>query len=293
MRRTLGELLKGPVPVRAPLALDPLMARLAERAGFEAVYLGGGGLGYAKTFLEANLNATEMAQTGVDIAAATNLPIILDGACGWGDPMHLQRTIRLVEAAGFAAIEIEDQPYPKRAGHHVGEDEIVPIELMEAKIRSAAAARRDPGFLVIARTNAAATDPDEALVRCEAYRHAGADVLMPVTGAVRDPEVLMRLGRELGPPLMFLAPPGGLAHVALTLPELYEAGYRLVTDAMSLHLLVFAALQAGYAELAQPGFQLDPGRPAADWWKLVEQLHETIDLDRLLAFERGVAEAPR
>jgi methylisocitrate lyase len=234
-----------------------------------------------------------MAQTGLEIAAATTLPIILDGACGWGDAMHLQRTIPLVEAAGFAAIEIEDQPYPKSAGHHVGQDEVVPIELMEAKIRSAAAARRSPDFLIIARTNAAATDPDEALARSEAYRCAGADVLMPVTGAVRDPEVISSLGRRLGPPLMYLCPPGGLAHVDLTATELYDAGFRLLVDAMSLHLLVYEILAAGYAELAGPGFRIEPDRPTADWWRLVEQLHETIDLDRLLAVERDAAEAPR
>jgi methylisocitrate lyase len=293
MRPLLRELLAGPRPVRAPLVLDPLMARLAENAGFEAVYLGGGGLGYSKTFLEANLDATQMAQTGLDIAAASTLPVILDGACGWGEAMHLQRTIKLVEAAGFAAIEIEDQPYPKSAGHHVGQDELVPVELMEAKIRSAAAARRSPDFLIIARTNAAATDPDEALARSEAYRRAGADVLMPVTGAVRDPEIITALGRQLEPPLMYLCPPGGLGHVEMTPGELYDAGYRLLTDAMSLHLLVYETLAAGYAELAEPGFELQAGRPSAEWWKLIEQLHETIDLEHLLAVERGAADAPR
>jgi methylisocitrate lyase len=289
MFRSLRPLLELPAPVRAPLALDPLMARLAERAGFEAVYLGGGGLGYAKTFLEANLTATEMAQAGLDLASVTTLPIILDGACGWGDAVHLQRTIPLVEAAGFAAIELEDQPYPKRVGHHVGEDETIPIDAMEAKLRSAVAARRNPEFLIIARTNVATDDPDEALARGEAYRSAGADVLMPVTGAVRDPEVVVRLGRELGPPLMYLAPPGGLAHVGLSLDDLDGAGYRIVTDAMSLHLIVYEALRAGYRELAENGFAVQPRRSPAEWWTLVGELHKTIDFDSLLAIERDGA----
>jgi 2-methylisocitrate lyase-like PEP mutase family enzyme len=291
MLRSLRPLLEAPTPVRAPLALDPLMARLAQDAGFEAVYLGGGGLGYAKTYLEANLTSTEMAQAGLDLAAVTELPIILDGACGWGDAVHLQRTIPLVEAAGFAAIELEDQPYPKRVGHHVGEDETIPVEQMAAKLRSAVAARRDPELLIIARTNAATEDPDEALSRSESYRAAGADVLMPVTGAVRDPEVVLRLGRELGPPLMYLAPPGGLAHTGLTLEDLHSAGYRIVTDAMSLHLLVFELLRAGYRELATSGFSIQPARPAADWWSLVEQLNEAVGLERLLEIERGTTHA--
>jgi len=290
MFQSLRELLDGPAPVRAPLVLDPLMARLAEKAGFEAVYLGGGGLGYAKTFLEANLNASEMAQAGVDIAAATSLPVVLDGACGWGDAMHLQRTIALVEAAGFAAIELEDQVFPKRAGHHVGEDETAPPEVLEAKIRSAVAARRNPDFLIIARTNIATSDPDDALRRCEAYRAAGADVLLPATGAVRDPEVILDLGRQLGPPLMFLTPPGGLANTGLSLGDLHDAGYRLIVDAMSLQLLVYELLKAGYAELASEGFAIQPGRPPEDWWKIVGELHETIDLDKLLDIEREGAE---
>ncbi|HTX07815.1 MAG TPA: isocitrate lyase/PEP mutase family protein [Solirubrobacteraceae bacterium] len=287
MFRSLRPLLETASPVRAPLVLDPLMARLAEDAGFEAVYLGGGGLGYAKTFLEASLSVTEMAQAGIDIAAVTTLPIILDGACGWGDAVHLQRTIGLVEAAGFAAIELEDQPYPKRVGHHAGEDETIPAEQMEAKLRSAVAARRDPDFLIIARTNVATDDPDDALARSERYRAAGADVLMPATGAVRDADVVLRLGRELGPPLMYLAPPGGLAHTELSLADLHGAGYRIVTDAMSLHLSVYAALKAGYRELAEDGFSISAGREAADWWTLVAELHETIGFDALLALERG------
>lgn len=285
MFRSLRALLAEPQPVLAPLVLDPLMARLAEQAGFGAVYLGGGGLGYSKTFLEANLDLSEMARTGVDIAAVTQVPIILDGACGWGDAMHLRRTIALAEAAGFAAIEIEDQEFPKRAGHHVGEDRLVSQELMVAKIRSAVAARRDPDFLVVARTNVA--DPEEALRRSEAYRAAGADVLIPIVGARPDPAVVAGVGERLGPPLMFLCPPGGLAHVGLGLDDLHAAGFRIVTDAMSLHLLVYAVLKAGYAELAGSGFRIEPGRTPEDWWRLVGELHETIDLDALLGAERG------
>jgi methylisocitrate lyase len=289
----LRELIAGKELIVAPVALNPIMARLAEAAGFKALYLSGGSLGWYKGGTEANITMTELAQVAVDMRAVSKLPIVLDAGGGFGDPVHMHRTIAMTEAAGFAAIEIEDQPYPKRAGHHVGDDDIVPPEVMEAKIRSAVAARRNDDFLIIARTNAATTDPDEAIARSEGYRRAGADVLMPVTGAVRDPEIISGIGRQLGPPLMFLAPPGGLAHVGLTLSQLHGAGYRLITDAMSLHLLVYATLQAGYAQLAENGFQLEPERPAADWWKLVESLHETIDLDRLLAIERGTADATR
>ena len=108
---SLRDRLSNTTPLCAPLVLNPLMAKIAESAGFEALYLGGGGLGYAKVVLEANLNLTEMVQAGIDIKAVTDLPLILDGAAGWGDPMHMHRTIGMAEAANFAAIEIEDQIY--------------------------------------------------------------------------------------------------------------------------------------------------------------------------------------
>lgn len=284
---TLAELLAGPSPVRAPLALNPLMAKLAEKAGFPALYLGGGGLGYQKVFLEAGLTMTEVAHAGAEIASVTTLPVIADVAGGWGDPMHVHRTVRALEASGIAAIEIEDGVFPKRAHHHVGKDDIVATEVMEAKIRSAAAARRDGGFLIIARTGAGTHGKiDEALTRTEAYRRAGADVLLPTAG-VTDGETLTRVGETLGPPLMYLAPPGGLASVELSLEELGAAGYRIVTDAMSLHLLVYETLAYGYAELARDGFSIDSARAAGDWWKVVDAMHETIDLELLLELERN------
>src|ERR1041384_8373055 len=134
----------GPAPLLAPLVINPLSAKLAEAAGFKALYLGGGAMGYVKCVTEANLSLTEMVQAGLDIRTVCPLPLILDGACGWGDPMHLHRTISMTEAAGFAAIEIEDQLLPKRAHHHIGIEHMIPSGAMAAKIRAAAEAPRGP-----------------------------------------------------------------------------------------------------------------------------------------------------
>src|SRR5215472_18168965 len=176
---TLREMINGNSLAEAPVVFNPLSARLAEDAGFPALYLGGGGLGYIQCVTEANLTVTEMVRLGIDIRTVCRLPLILDGACGFGDPMHLHRTINMVEAAGFAAIEIEDQLLPKRAHHHIGIEHMIPAELMAAKIREAVAARRDPDFLIVARTNAVrASSFDDALRRGEAYREAGADLLL-------------------------------------------------------------------------------------------------------------------
>ncbi|MBL8674677.1 MAG: isocitrate lyase/phosphoenolpyruvate mutase family protein, partial [Rhodospirillales bacterium] len=129
----LTEMMRGPAPVLAPLVLDPMMARMAEKAGFKALYLGGGATGYLKVHLEANLTLTEMAQTALEIRTVSSLPLIFDAAAGWGDPMHMHRTMGMTEAAGFAAIEIEDQILPKRAHHHIGIDHMVPMEFMVEK----------------------------------------------------------------------------------------------------------------------------------------------------------------
>src|SRR2546428_461558 len=111
------------------------MARMAKAAGFGAGYLGA--TGYQKVALEANLNLTEMCQAALDIRAVSSLPLILDGACGYGDPMHMQRTIGMTEAAGFAAIEIEDQLVYKRAHHRGGSEHMIPRELRAARGKGA------------------------------------------------------------------------------------------------------------------------------------------------------------
>jgi len=220
----LTTLMQGPLPVTAPLVLNPLMARMVEAAGFGAGYLGGGATGYQKVALEANLNLTEMCQAAIDIHAVSSLPLILDGACGYGDPMHMHRTIGMCEAAGFAAIEIEDQLVPKRAHHHIGIEHMIPMELMAAKVKEAAAARRRPGFLIVARTNAMrASTMDDALRRGEAYRKAGADVLL--LSMAHKPEQLRAIADRLGGPLMYLTSRGGLAGLGMTLRDLGGLGY--------------------------------------------------------------------
>src|SRR5690242_7383548 len=221
--------LDGPLPVTAPLVLNPLMARMVEAMGFEAGYLGGGSTGYAKVALEANLNLTEMCQAALDIGAVCSLPLIFDAACGFGDPMHMHRTIGMAEAAGFAAIEVEDQLVPKRAHHHVGIEHMIPTELMVAKVREAVAARRGPELLIIGRTNAArAGTLDEALRRGEAYRRAGADVVL--ISMAHKPEQLRTIGERLCGPLMYLTRRGGLAGLGMSLHELGSLGYRIVAD---------------------------------------------------------------
>src|SRR5258708_39540788 len=107
-------LIAGPEPVYAPLVFNPISALLAQAAGFRALYLGGGSMGYIKAGTEANLSLTEMVQAAVDIRTVCPLPLILAGACGWGDPTHVPRPIATSEAAGVSALESEEQLIPTR-----------------------------------------------------------------------------------------------------------------------------------------------------------------------------------
>jgi len=287
---TLRALMQRELPVTAPLVLNPLMARMAEAAGFPAGYLGGGSTGYLKVSLEANLNLTEMCQAALDIRAVSSLPLIMDAACGYGDPMHMHRTIGMSEAAGFAAIEIEDQLVPKRAHHHVGIEHMIPMELMAAKVKEAVAARRSAEFVIIARTNAMrASDIDDALRRGEAYRAAGADVLL--LSMAHEPEQLRAIARRLGGPLMYLTRRGGLAGLGMTLRDLGGLGYKIVADPTTPLLAAYAAWKTVYEDLGA-GFGTTP-RPGADWDRLDKDMLTVIGLDRLLAVERATVERRR
>jgi 2-methylisocitrate lyase-like PEP mutase family enzyme len=269
----------------APAVFNPLTARLAQAAGFEMLYLGGGTIGYLKCCLEANLNITELCQAGIEIRAACNLPLILDGACGFGDPMHLHHTMGMAEAAGFAAIEIEDQILPKRAHHHVGLEHMVPLELMAAKVREAVKARRDPDFVIIARTNAVRqTGMDDAIRRAAAYHAAGADMLY-ITA--RNPEEAQRIARELPPPFMFSLPGHGAQVAGLGLSALAELGFRVFASSISA-LAFHRALKQSYQFLARG--EPDPAFSGTSHKEETQALHASIGIDRLLEIERATVE---
>src|SRR5215469_14020731 len=268
--------------VVAPVALNPIMARLAEEAGFKALYLSGGSLGWLKCVTEANLTLPELAEVAVDMRAASKLPIVLDAGGGWGDPVHVHRTIALTEAAGFAAIEIEDQLLPRRVEHHVGIDHLVPAEFMLDKIKAALAARSDPDFVIIARTNARrAGGLDEALRRAEAFHKAGADMLFCYT---RNAEELRLMGERLPPPLMMFAPPDGFATFALSGRELAKLGYRLAASSGTAFAAMVKAVRQSYECLAQG--RMDPFLGAGGADKEMKAAQATCGLEALLEIER-------
>ncbi len=285
---TLRAALAGPDGVFAPLVVSPLMAKLAEQAGFAAGYVGGGALGFLNACTEANLGLTEMAQLGLAIRAVSTLPLILDGVCGWGDPMHMRHTIGTAEAAGFAAIEIEDQLLPKRAHHHIGIEHVIPTELMAAKVREAVASRRNPDFLVIARSNAARSiGLDEALRRGEALHAAGADVLLIMPGK---PDHLVAIAERLPRPLMCMLPLGGIAATGMSVADLWRLGFTLVVDPGTPLFAMVRAMRDTYRAMRDG---LPDPLVGADAAAEERHIHDAIGLPALLDIERRTVEPGR
>jgi 2-methylisocitrate lyase-like PEP mutase family enzyme len=274
MRRPAPELLV------APLCLDPFSALIAQRAGYDSLYLGGGGLGYALGVSEALLTPNDVSDATRRIFDRTGQHIVVDGGAGFGDAIHTAQTVKMVESAGACAIELEDQIAPKRAHHHKDVEHLVPIEEMNGKIKAALDARRDDDFLIIARCNAPQVEGMErALERAQAYEEAGAHMIMMRTRL--DAEFLEMSGKTR-------APLATLASWTVKSPqEMLSAGYALVLDPNSLTILTYHALRKGYEVLkTDPWYGL--GREAV--LSARAEVQELIGLEALYAIEAETTE---
>jgi methylisocitrate lyase len=141
-------------PIAVPGVFNGLIGRMAERLGFQAVYLSGAALSASLALPDVGLvTLTEFVETARNIAAATRLPLLCDADTGFGEALNVERMVRLFENAGAAGIHLEDQQLPKRCGHLSGK-QLVDAEVMAAKLRAATAARNDPNFVIVARTDA-------------------------------------------------------------------------------------------------------------------------------------------
>ena len=268
--------------ILAPVALDPLSARLVESLGFEAAYLSGGGFGFQLSVSEALLTITEVAGLTRQITARSDVPLIVDGGVGFGDPLHTWRAVREIEAAGAAAIEIEDQVSPKRAHHHKGVEHLVPMEMMVDKVREAVDARRDEDFIIIARTGAVRNESfDRALERCAAYREAGADVLMLFSS---DEAQIAEAGRVLGGPLSMMAPADRLDRVTLA-----GHGFNVLIDPFTGQVAAYGAMRDAYRSIASSGAS---GREVDELMSLYREVQGMAGMDDLYAIEERSTERP-
>jgi carboxyvinyl-carboxyphosphonate phosphorylmutase len=249
----LRELLDAGGTIVAPGAFDPLAARLVEEAGFPAVYMTGFGtsaalLGRPDVGL---LTMTEMAGNAGRIADCVDIPVIADADTGYGNPLNVIRAIAAYEAAGVAAVHIEDQVAPKKCGHMEGK-QVIPAGEMAQKIRAAAEAKEQPEFMIIARTDARAVEGLEAaLDRARLYRAAGADALF-IEALTSEQEAAEAARAFPGVPLLFNWAEGGKTP-PLSLDRLRQLGYRIVIFPISTLLAATAAMRRILAEIAQAG----------------------------------------
>jgi 2-methylisocitrate lyase-like PEP mutase family enzyme len=251
--RALRERLADPSPLLAPGAFDCLSARLVEAAGFEAVYMTG--FGTAASYLGVPdvglLGMSEMVDQARRIVQAVNVPVIADADTGYGNAVSVIRTVKAYEAAGVAALHLEDQVAPKRCGHLAGKQVISTAEMVE-KIRAAAAARQSPDFLLIARTDARAVEGlNGALERAHRYKDAGADLIF-VEAPERESEIEEIAAALKGIPLLFNWAEGGKTP-PMSYARLSELGFRIVIFPIGTLLVAARAISALLNQLKADG----------------------------------------
>ncbi|WP_026123541.1 isocitrate lyase/phosphoenolpyruvate mutase family protein [Nocardiopsis chromatogenes] len=224
----LRRLLEGADPVRAVGAHNGLTARLAERAGFEAVWSSSFELSASQGLPDASLlGLAEFVDAAEAMDAAADLPVIADCDTGFGGPLNVAHALRRFERRGAAAICIEDKVFPKMNSFARTAHDLVPTEEFALKLKSGLQARTDPDFLLIARTEAliAGQGVPEALERARAYAAAGADAVLVHSKSTRPDDILEFGARwDGGVPLVAVPTTYGQVHER----ELFDAGYRIV-----------------------------------------------------------------
>lgn len=270
-----GRLLRDAVAddtIAVPGAFNALTARMIQRAGFSAMYLSGAAFSASALALPdiGLFTLTELAQQTRWLVRAADIPLIVDADTGFGEPVNVERTIVELEAAGAAAIQLEDQRLPKRCGHLSGKSLVAPRE-MAAKIRAAVAARRDPDLVVLARTDARGAEGlDAAIDRAKRYLDAGADWIFAEALASRDE--FERVARELDAPLLANMTEFGQSPL-LTLDELADLGFAIVLFPVTLLRAAMQGVEAALSAIAAEGTQ----RELLDCMQSREELYDLLD----------------
>lgn len=288
-RRILRNLLASNEPLVLPGVMDALGARLVDGAGFWAAYATGAGIANAE-FGVADVGLVslgEVVEQVERIADATDRPIIVDGDTGHGGPLSVMRTVHLLERAGAAGVQLEDQQMPKRCGHFDGH-QLVDTGEMVAKLHAARRARASQdqdAMTIIARTDARGVyGIDEALRRGNAYLDAGADALF--IEAPQGVDELQRIGQEFGGvPLVANIVEGGKT-VPLSVADLSELGFSIILYANFLMRAMAFAGQQALAYLAEHGETNGFSERILSW----QQRQELFALPSLSALDAGYAE---
>jgi len=283
LRRRLAE----PGLIVAPACFDPLAARIAAGLGFECIALGGYALGAASAVSEPRLTMTEVVDAARRITAVVDVPLIVDAATGFGDPLHVMRTVREFERAGVAAIHIEDQVFPKRAHYHRDyREHTVSAEEMVDKVRFACQARTDSDFVIVARTDTMRTEGyDEGIRRARLYAEAGADMVMLFPNAA---EEAARAPGDCPVPLIYVNSSGNrVGRPVYDTADLERFGYKMAYDAISVTIASFQAIGALLRQLKETGLTgLDPAEAIA----ARKAIEDTIGLEEHYAVEEQTVE---
>ncbi|CAL2069024.1 MULTISPECIES: methylisocitrate lyase [Streptomyces] len=252
-RRALRQRLELDRLLMMPGALNPLSARLIQDTGFEAAYLSGAVLAADLGLPDIGLTtSTEIAARAQQTTRATDLPVLIDADTGFGEPMNAARTVQLMEDAGLAGLHLEDQVNPKRCGHLDGKS-VVAREEMTRRIRAAVDARRDPEFLLMARTDARAIEGlDAAIDRAKAYVDAGADAIFPE--ALADEREFEAFRAAVEVPLLANMTEFGKSRL-LDARTLQNLGYDIALYPVTLLRLAMGAVEDGLRTLAAEGTQ--------------------------------------
>ena len=270
-RRLFRERLASGELLRFPGAFNPLSARLIERKGFDGVYISGAVLSADLGLPDIGLTTlTEVAGRAQQIARMTELPAIVDADTGFGEPMNVARTIQTLEDAGLAGAHIEDQINPKRCGHLDGKA-VVDEGTAVKRIRAAADARRDPNFLIMARTDIRAVDGlDAALDRARALADAGADAIFPE--AMRTLEEFAAMRAALDVPILANMTEFGKSDL-FSSQQLADVGVNIVIWPVSMLRIAMGATERALDELNDVGHltgKLDEMQHRADLYELVD-----------------------
>ena len=277
----LRALLEQDRALTVPGVFNGLTALLAKQAGAETLYLSGAAFAASMGMPDVGLvTLDELARAARQIVRVTRLPLIVDADTGFGSALNVMRTVRELEGARCAAIQLEDQVDPKRCGHLEGK-QVVPAEVFAEKVRAAATTRQH--LVVIARTDARATDGfDEAVRRGLAYREAGADVIF--AEALETEDEFATFAREVPGPLLANMTEFGKSP-NLSVERLAELGYRAVIFPVSAARVAAAQVRAFYADLLREGVQTG----WLDRMLTREELYALIGYDDYAQLDRGLA----
>jgi methylisocitrate lyase len=260
--------------VMMPGVPNAAMARQVEQAAFGAVYISGAGMANATAGVPdiGLLTLTEVAQLAGYVANAVDIPAIVDADTGFGGAENVARAVRELERAGVAGCHIEDQEFPKRCGHLSGKD-LVDVDEMVGKIKAAVAARQDPNFMIIARTDARAVeDFDRTIDRAQHYLKAGADAIFPE--ALQSEEEFRDFAKEIDLPLLANMTEFGKSPL-LSFQDLAELGYRIVIFPMSAFRVAMKASGEFLRALRKSGTQ----KEWIDEMQTRQELYELLDYD--------------